>query len=492
MNKHVSIDAPSRDGQAGGQEPRSDMAAAAMPPHRRTADVLQPVVAAIGGQGLRLADVSGQLEAVAGQAVADRDAFALLYEHLTTVQEANAKIGDDIGAARAVSETVTGDLAASRETTSGAIAEIDRLIADVRALEGRMREVQNALDGVGDITAMIHAIARQTNLLALNATIEAARAGDAGKGFAVVAAEVKTLATDTGRATAEVEDTIADVKKRFGELSADSHQTMGRAEQVGRSTEAFGGMLDMVAEAIGSLDAGTKSIAASSSEVRQVCDHFAHEFVAMTDHLGSSADTLGEITGHLREIADDNDRLILTISADVEDTTDGRMARLAVATAARVAACFETALAEGRITTGDLFDRDYRPIDGSDPVQHMTRFTAFTDAVLPEIQESLLDAHPEIAFCAAIDVNGYLPTHNRKFSEPQGRDPVWNAAHCRNRRIFNDRTGLRAGSHREKVLLQTYRRDMGGGTFVLMKDMSAPIMVGGQHWGGFRIGYKPA
>src|SRR3546814_3848874 len=95
-----------------------------------------------------------------------------------------------------------------------------------------------------------------------------------------------------------------------------------------------------------------------------------------------------------------------------------------------------------------------------------------------------------VVFCACVDVNGYLPTHNLKVGEPQGSDPVWNAAHCRNRRIFNDRVGLAAGQNTESFLLQTYRRDMGGGSFVMMKDVSAPVVVAGKHWGGVRLAYK--
>ena len=113
-----------------------------------------------------------------------------------------------------------------------------------------------------------------------------------------------------------------------------------------------------------------------------------------------------------------------------------------------------------------------------------------TDRLLPDIQEPALAADPRILFCAAVDRNGYLPTHNRKFSQPQGNDAAWNTANCRNRRIFNDRVGLAAGRNRDPFLLQTYRRDMGGGDFVMMKDVSAPITVGGRHWGGFRIGYR--
>lgn len=91
-------------------------------------------------------------------------------------------------------------------------------------------------------------------------------------------------------------------------------------------------------------------------------------------------------------------------------------------------------------------------------------------------------------FCAPTDVNGYLPTHNSKFSKTQGADPVWNAANCRNRRMFNDRVGLGAGKNRKPFLVQTYMRDMGD-TFVPMVDVSAPILVKDRHWGGLRLAY---
>ena len=102
----------------------------------------------------------------------------------------------------------------------------------------------------------------------------------------------------------------------------------------------------------------------------------------------------------------------------------------------------------------------------------------------------MLELDPRVVFCAAVDRNAFLPTHNTKFSQKQGGDPAWNAANCRNRRIFGDRVGLAAARNRKPFLLQSYRRDMGGGVFVPMKDVSAPIMVRGRHWGGLRLAYK--
>jgi methyl-accepting chemotaxis protein len=58
--------------------------------------------------------------------------------------------------------------------------------------------------------------------------------------------------------------------------------------------------------------------------------------------------------------------------------------------------------------------------------------------------------------------------------------------------VFSDRAVRKVGQNTKRFLLQTYRRDMGGGKFMLIKDLSAPIFVRGRHWGAFRIGFRPA
>lgn len=64
------------------------------------------------------------------------------------------------------------------------------------------------------------------------------------------------------------------------------------------------------------------------------------------------------------------------------------------------------------------------------------------------------------------------------------------ATSARARGLSVNRTGLAAARNRKPFLLQSYRRDMGGGQFLVMEDLSAPILVKGRHWGGFRIGLK--
>ncbi len=107
------------------------------------------------------------------------------------------------------------------------------------------------------------------------------------------------------------------------------------------------------------------------------------------------------------------------------------------------------------------------------------------------MQEALLKLSDKVVFCIAADRNGYIACHNAQYNQPQrAGDLAWNTAHCRNRRISNDRTGLASGRNRRPFLLQTYRRDMGGGQFVVMNEVAAPIVVDGKHWGGLRLAFR--
>jgi methyl-accepting chemotaxis protein len=152
---------------------------------------------------------------------------------------------------------------------------------------------------------------------------------------------------------------------------------------------------------------------------------------------------------------------------------------------------FEDAVASGAIAIDDMFDTDYVEIAGSNPLQHRTRILGWADRVLPPFQEAFLAKDPRMAFCVMIDRNGYLPVHNKIYSHPQRPgDVAWNTANSRNRRIFNDTAGLAAGRNLRSYLIQSYARDMGNGTTIMMREIDVPIRVNGRHWGGFRTAYK--
>jgi methyl-accepting chemotaxis protein len=152
---------------------------------------------------------------------------------------------------------------------------------------------------------------------------------------------------------------------------------------------------------------------------------------------------------------------------------------------------FADGIASGAISIDDMFDESYVEIAGSNPVQVRTRILDWADRALPDFQDKFLATDPRMAFCAAIDRNGYLPVHNSIYSKPQRPgDVAFNTANSRNRRIFNDPAGLAAGRNTRAYLIQSYARDMGNGTTVMMREIDVPIRVQGRHWGGFRTAYK--
>jgi len=154
----------------------------------------------------------------------------------------------------------------------------------------------------------------------------------------------------------------------------------------------------------------------------------------------------------------------------------------------RIAAAFEQGLAGRRISEADLFDTTYEELSGTQPQQYMTRSTRFCEALLPAIIDPVNDADPRMVFCIPTDRNGYLPVHNREYSQPpRPGDLLWNTAHCRNRRIFDDRTGLLAARNVRPFLVQAYPRDMGGGRIALLKEVDVPVTVRGRHWGAVRV-----
>jgi methyl-accepting chemotaxis protein len=257
-----------------------------------------------------------------------------------------------------------------------------------------------------------------------------------------------------------------------------------------QGARTIAGFVETSGRALGAVHADVEAIAAASADIDAQGRALLASVAGLASGVEQSGANLRTAGGQLGTLRDGAEALIGLVADAGVETPDTRFIHAVQAAAAEVARRFEAGLARGDVTADALFDRDYRPIAGSDPAQVLTRGVAFTDRVLPGVQEPMLAFDPRVVFCAAVDVNGYLPTHNRKYSQPQRRgDSAWNAGNCRNRRVFDDRVGLAAGRNQGPFLLQTYRRDMGGGRFALMKDLSAPIVVRGRHWGGLRLAY---
>jgi methyl-accepting chemotaxis protein len=448
----------------------------------------------VAGQANRLSteivDVSGHVDTLAETARSQAAAFQQLTVAAQAMQEQLEGIATG---ARDTNGALTGArtrVRDSRHQAERGLAEVSRLVEAVQAMGVELNGFQSALQGVGQIAAKVDQIAQQTNLLALNATIEASRVGAMGAGFAVVAGEVKELSRQASRATQQIAEAVERLSARASRLLSQGNTTVEQASTVQAGTAALGNVLQVVDGAMESACGETGLIVEGAESAGVHVREVQSSLSALTDQVAHSAASLDDTRSRVSGLIQVGEALVeLTVMSGVE-TPDSPYVRMAVETAAVVSRAFERAIDRGDITLAQLFSRAYQPIPGVRPEQMLAPFTRLTDRILPPIQEPIAAGDPRIVFCAAVDDNGYLPTHNKKFSQPPGADPVWNAANCRNRRIFGDRVGLAAARNQRPHLVQTYRRDMGGGKFALMKDASAPIVVRGRHWGGLRVAYR--
>ena len=159
--------------------------------------------------------------------------------------------------------------------------------------------------------------------------------------------------------------------------------------------------------------------------------------------------------------------------------------------AAEVSAILERGLAEGKVSEAMLFGADYRYCPPTDPAQYDTAALPFYEERFRSLIDEAMGSAKDIVFALPIDRNCYIPVHARENSlEQRPGELLWNTKNCRNRRIFDDRAGLRVARNTQPFLLQVYLRDMGIDGMVIVKEVAAPVFANGRHWGGVRIGYR--
>jgi methyl-accepting chemotaxis protein len=469
------------------QAAMSDHAAAVPSESERLVDQLAN---RIGGLGVELADVAGNLREVAGRVSSQSDRFGQLQKAAETMVSANHDIASASRAVQSAASAAVDDITQSRNAVETAVQHIAELIEAVGRIERRLGAVGTALTQVAKVSGSIEAIAKQTNLLALNATIEAARAGAAGRGFAVVASEVKSLAEATRQATQSINNTVRDLDSQIGNLIGESGDASLRAKSAGEGAEQIQGIIVRVQDGFTGVGREIDGVAQAATSNLAHCDMVIDQLGSLAKGVDLSSTDLKQADDRVAKLLDHSEGLIELIADSGVETSDAPLIRVVVETAKLISDAFETALERGDIRLDQLMDENYREIPGTNPKQYLTDYVAFTDRILPPIQDPIQKSDPRIVFCVAWAKGGYLPTHNPNYRQPQGPDPVWNNANCRNRRLFDDRAVRKVAANTKSFLLQTYRRDMGGGNFVLLKDVSSPIRIRGRHWGAFRMGFR--
>jgi methyl-accepting chemotaxis protein len=138
-------------------------------------------------------------------------------ERVQIAEKASGEASMSVESVASASEELSASINDISQQAAHAAGIASRAVGQARDTDGTVQGLAKSAARIGEVVGLINTIAAQTNLLALNATIEAARAGEAGRGFAVVASEVKSLASQTAKATDEISEQIADIQKVAGE-----------------------------------------------------------------------------------------------------------------------------------------------------------------------------------------------------------------------------------------------------------------------------------
>jgi methyl-accepting chemotaxis protein len=243
------------------------------------------------------------------------DAVDAAGSQMTTVADAMAAsaqqtVGQSTAAAAAseVASSNVSSVAAATEEMARSITEIGRQVGHAAKAAGdaverakgtsaSIERLSEAAQKIGDVVDMINAIAGQTNLLALNATIEAARAGEAGKGFAVVASEVKSLASQTAKATEEVTTQIKTIQQL-------THEAVDAIRAVGDVIGQIDAINASVAAAIEEQDATTHSIAGNVQDAANGTADVSRNIAAVNQVAESSGKTAAEVLAAAQAVSE--------------------------------------------------------------------------------------------------------------------------------------------------------------------------------------------
>jgi methyl-accepting chemotaxis protein len=165
---------------------------------------------------------------------------------------------------------------------------------------------------------------------------------------------------------------------------------------------------------------------------------------------------------------------------------DREMLLLAQDFAKKCSEAMEGWLTSKETTEERLFSFLYYPVPRTDPPKFTTDWDRLADRDVQAVEEAVLAKSGAIIFAVLVDRNGYLPTHNLRYSLPLTGNLAADLVGNRSKRIFNDKTGIAAAKSVSPFLIQRYQRDTGES----MVDLSVPVYLRGAHWGAVRIGYR--
>ncbi len=386
---------------------------------------------------------------------------------------------------RAISGTISHNLNMARDS----YVELQDVSHKISTISDRLGEFSNLVSGLNErsasikgIVGVIQDISGQTNLLALNAAIEAARAGESGRGFAVVADEVRKLAQKARQATDDISENI---EAMLQQVSDTHNQTLGISQSAESTRNVVVKASDNFARLVNDFEATTNSLSDIAQHVEHVATSNAGINERMTRIHEASQETDASMQASAKATRD------LTVVAEKVQGTIGRFVLghgeldASITRAGQCRDQIQTVLETLQAAGTTIFDQSYRLIPGTEPRQYLA---AYTEKLATEVQaecDRLVRATPGGKVAFVVDQRGYCPVNNSWFSKKQTGDPSVDLMNSRDKRMFEDPSGLRAARNEERFLLHTYVRDTGE----IMTEIDSPIFVARRLWGNLRLGF---
>lgn len=453
-------------------------------------NAVQKTANSVGKLAVEIVDISGRVDVLSAEVSEEAKTFKRLQDISSALIQSNNIVDNSVQKTKSVVSKASQNVEESHSNIQNSIHDIKLLTESVTDNQDSLEEINGSLKNVLKIAQSITAISKQTNLLALNATIEAARAGESGKGFAVVADEVKELSRKTGEATSNISSTLKTLAGQIISLVEKSHEDTQKAEAVRKGAENINNVILLLEENILEIDSESNEIVDAVNDIDVHCRDTATGLDDISEQVDKSNENLAKAKDKINFLRGWTEELVrFTVVPGVE-TVDTPIISLAKQKALDIGVLFEDGIAKGVITETDIFDHEYEPIPGTDPIQYVTRFTEFCCKVLPNIQEPVVENDERIISCTAVDINGYMPRHLNRCSNPQKPgDATYNMQSSRWKQIYKDPVGIAAARNNNDFLLQTYRIALNATEYANIKDVSAPIYIHGKHWGGLRITY---
>jgi methyl-accepting chemotaxis protein len=273
--------------------------------------------AASAARRIELIRFADEFESAVGAIVSNVSASAVQLEAaagtLTRTAETTQSLSSQVAGASEEASSNMQSVATATEELSASVDEIGRRVkessqiadAAVRQAEqtdGRIGKLSRAAQQIGDVVKLITAIAEQTNLLALNATIEAARAGDAGRGFAVVASEVKSLASQTAKATDEISNHISG-------MQGATQESVAAIKEIGGTIGKISDIAASIASAVAQQSSATQEIARSVQNVAQGTQEAAASVMQVNRGATETGSASEEVLNSARTLSSESTRL---------------------------------------------------------------------------------------------------------------------------------------------------------------------------------------